>query len=76
MQLSKKQKIVPQCFAAFLKSTSNCEHFEQKDHPHNLCISENENCEKTLFITAFDSQPVKGSQTLLKSAWQHFYHIF
>ena len=46
MQLSKKQKIVPQCFAAFLKSTSNCEHFEQKDHPHNLCISENGNCER------------------------------
>ena len=28
------------------------------------------------FRTSFDSQHVKGSQTLVKSAWEHFYHIF
>ena len=26
--------------------------------------------------TSFDSQQVKGSQTLVKSSWEHFYHIF
>ena len=28
------------------------------------------------FKTPFDSQHAKGSQTLLKSASKHFYHIF
>ena len=28
------------------------------------------------FRTIFESQHVKGSQTLVKSAWQPFYHIF
>ena len=28
------------------------------------------------FRTSFDSQHVKWSQTLVKSAWQHSYHIF
>ena len=32
--------------------------------------------EKRRFRTFFDSQHVKGSQTLVKSAWEHFYHIF
>ena len=32
--------------------------------------------EKRRFRTSFDSQHVKGSQTLVKSSWQHFYHIF
>ena len=32
--------------------------------------------EKRRFRTSFDSQHVKGSQTLVKSAWEHFYHIF
>ena len=31
---------------------------------------------KTRFKTPFDSQHVKGSQTLFKSATKHFYHIF
>ena len=31
---------------------------------------------KRAFRTSFDSQHVKGSQTLLKSAWDYFYHIF
>ena len=30
---------------------------------------------KRRFTTSFDSQQVKGSQTLVKSAWEHFYHI-
>ena len=28
------------------------------------------------FRTPFDIQHAKGSGTLVKSAWQHFYHIF
>ena len=32
--------------------------------------------EKYLFRTPFDSKHVKGSQTLVKSAWEHFHHIF
>ena len=31
---------------------------------------------KRRFRTSFDSQHVKGSQTLVKSAWKDFYHIF
>ena len=31
---------------------------------------------KHCFKTPFDSQQVKSSQKLMKSAWEHFYHIF
>ena len=31
---------------------------------------------KHRFRTSFDSQNVNGYQTLLQSAWEHFYHIF
>ena len=31
---------------------------------------------KRCFRTPFDSQHVKELQTLVKSAWEHFYHIF
>ena len=31
---------------------------------------------KRRFKTSFDSHHVKGSQTLVKSAWWRFYHIF
>ena len=31
---------------------------------------------KRPFRTSFESQHVKGSQTLVKSGWKHFYHIF
>ena len=41
MQLSQKQKyFFLNFFAPFLKSTSNFEHFQEKDHPHTSCISE------------------------------------
>ena len=47
MQLSKKQaKKNCQFFSAFLKSTSNFEHFEQKDDPQILCISETADCKR------------------------------
>ena len=31
---------------------------------------------KHRFRAPFDSQHVNGSQTLVKSAWEHFHHIF
>ena len=31
---------------------------------------------KRCFRTSFDSQHVKGSQTLVKCPWENFYHIF
>ena len=31
---------------------------------------------KRRFRKSFDSQHVKESQTLVKSAWEHFYHFF
>ena len=31
---------------------------------------------KRHFRASFHSQRVKASETLLKSAWEHFYHIF
>ena len=46
MQLCKKQKILSQFFAAFLKFTSNSEHFEKEGDRHSLCISEIRNCER------------------------------
>ena len=30
---------------------------------------------KRRFTTSFESQHVKASQTLVKSRWEHFYHI-
>ena len=38
--LSQKQKIFSEFFSAFLKSTLNFEHFQQKDDPHSRCISQ------------------------------------
>ena len=38
--LSLKQKIFSEFFSAFLKSTLNFEHFQQKDDPHSRCISQ------------------------------------
>ena len=38
--LSQKPKIFSQIFAAFLKSTLNCAHFQKKDGSHSRCISQ------------------------------------
>ena len=40
MQLSQKQKIFSEFFAAFLKLRLNLEHFGRKYDPHKFCISE------------------------------------
>ena len=40
MQLFNQQKTFSEFFAAFLKSSLNFEHFDQKDDAHRSCISE------------------------------------
>ena len=62
--------------AAFLKFTFNSKYFETTDDPHSFCISElrtakevvRQMSKKPRFRMPFDSQNVKGSQTLVKSA--------
>ena len=50
MQLSKKQKVFSDFFAAFLKSKSNFEDFEKIDESHSLCISEIMDCERRGYL--------------------------
>ena len=45
MELSQKLKTFSQFFRAFSKSGLNFEHFEKKDDPHSLFISEAKACE-------------------------------
>ena len=40
MQVPKKVNVFSQLFIAFLKFLFNFEHFQKKDEPHSLCISE------------------------------------
>ena len=44
-ELSQKLKTFSQFFCAFSKSGLNIEHFEKKDDPHSLFISEAKACE-------------------------------
>ena len=46
MQLSQKQKTFAEFFSAFSRSTLNFEHFQKKDDPHRVFISEATACEK------------------------------
>ena len=40
MHLSQKQKIFSELFLAFFESALNFQHFQKKDDPQSLCISE------------------------------------
>ena len=83
MQLSEKTKSSSECFAAFLKSRLNFQHFEKEDDPHKFCffeVTESENVvrqmsKKSRFRGCFDKQYGKRAQTLLKSGSQHLYDI-
>ena len=44
-ELSQKLKTFSEFFRAFSKSGLNFEHFEKKDDPHSLFISEAKTCE-------------------------------
>ena len=46
VQLSQKQKIFPGLFSSLSKSKLKFEHFQKKDDPHSLFISEATACEK------------------------------
>ena len=46
VQLSQKQETFPRFFSAFSKSKLKFEHFQKKDDPHSLFISEATACEK------------------------------
>ena len=45
-KLSQKQKTFPRYFCAFSKFKLNFEHFQKKDDPHSLFISDSTACEK------------------------------
>ena len=47
MQLSKKEKSFSEFFASFFKFPLNFKHFEKKDDPHRLCVSDIRNCERS-----------------------------
>ena len=73
-----------QTFIAFLRSSENFVHFEKKDQPHTLNISEvidSEKCgylnaRKLLFQNTFKSQRIRESQRVLRSERHHFYPNF
>ena len=46
VQLSEKSKTFPWFFSAFSKSKLKFEHFQKKDDPHSLFISDATACEK------------------------------
>ena len=51
MQLSKRLQIFFQFFTAFLKSTFNFQHCEEKDEPDSVCISEVIEWERRVYAT-------------------------
>ena len=83
MELSYKQKFFSQFFVSFIEYPSIFKYFRKKDARESSCISGIRNCQnlvrplskKRRFRTSFCSEHVKRSQTLVKSAWEHFYHI-
>ena len=46
IKLSQKQKTFPRLFSAFSKSKLTFQHFQKKDDPHSLFISDATACEK------------------------------
>ena len=81
MQISPKAKTFSEFCIASMKSTLNCEYFEKKDQSHSLSITEiitaklvaTEMSKRPSFMQRFGSQDGNGSQTLLRSARNHFY---
>ena len=82
MQISLKPKTFSVFFIASMKSTLNSEYFEKKYQSHSLSITEialtaklvaTEMSKRPSFMQRFGSQHGNGSQTLLRSAGNHFY---
>ena len=84
MQLSNKRTTFSRVFPPFLAFTSIFKEFERnmivisKVFPKLPTVKDlvRPLSKKRCFRTPFDSQHVKESQTFVKSAWEHFYHIF
>ena len=76
MQLSLKSKTFSHSFVPSLESTSNFEHFERKDDCHRYLFQKLQTVKdlvrplskKLRSRTPLDTQHVKGSQSLVKSA--------
>ena len=84
MQLDQKPKTFAEFFFAFLKSTSNFEHFRKKGNlianvfpklrtPKNMVTSMSK---KSRFRGSLERQHGNRAQTFLKFAWQHLCHIY
>ena len=84
MKLSLKPKTFIDSFFPFLESTSNFNHFEKKIILIAPSFRELQTVKdlvrplskKHRFRILFYSHHVKGSQTLVKSALEHFHNIF
>ena len=84
MQLYLKAKPFSESFVPFLESISNFKHFEKKMIVIATLFRKLQTVKflvrplskKHRFRTPLDSHHVKGSQTLVKSAWEQFHHIF
>ena len=82
MQLS--EKTFPEFFLRILKSSLNFEDFQKKDDPHSWCLFQSTDSvkqvrsmsNKSCFRGSFQKQHGKLTQTLLKSEWNHHYHIY
>ena len=83
MQLSQRQETFSQFFSTFIKSPLSFEYFEKRNDPQRFCISDITDFENAVrkmsknsrFRLLLDKKHGKRSQTLLKSASQHLYHI-
>ena len=84
MHLSLKPKIFSDFFVPFLESTSNFKPLKKKMITMPTFFQKLQNVKEFVrplfkqhqFRNPFDSQHIKGSQTVVKSASEHFYQIF
>ena len=84
MQVSEKQKISSDFFAAFLKSRSNFEHIQKKMTLIANVFPELRTFKSPVryiskeyrFRVPLEKQHGKRTQTLLKSKGRHLYHIY
>ena len=85
IELSPKQKTFCEFFSALLKGSWNFEHFRKKGRLSYLRYFRNYRLRKTwlhqclkspIWRDLSESNMVNASQTLLKFAWQHLYHIY
>ena len=84
LQLSLEPKTLSDSFNPFLEDASNFKHCEKKNIVIATLFRKLQTVEdlvrahskKQRFRTPLDNQHVKGFQPLVKSAWEHFHHVF